>query len=203
MAQPAVPVRRSPRTITVRVRTAAIAGAVLVAAGLVWWMLSWASGMQPLSIGSSVTGPRGLRVAARTPEAFGSGPTAYVWRPGGSYVVTVQIHNTASVPVTITGVDGTPSDWNGLVSGPTIENGDGRTLEPVKGPFRHVRIAPDGYGVVALTFRANPGVLCGTGGSGSLDSVTLNFTTLDMFHDSQSVPLGDLEPVMTVPRSGC
>jgi hypothetical protein len=203
MAHPAVPVSTGPRTITVRVRTLAIAGAVLAAAALVSWMLSWASGMQPLSIGSSVSGPRGLRVAAKTPEAFGSGPTAYAWRPGGSYVLTVQVHNSASVPVTITGVNGTPSDWDGPVMGPTIENGDPRTLKPVEGPFRHVRIAPDGYGVVTLTFRANPKALCGTGGTGSMGSVDLRFTTLDMFHDTQAVPLGDLEPVMSVPRSGC
>src|SRR6185437_13383061 len=75
-----------------------------------------------------------------------------------------QIHNSASVPVTITGVDATPSDWEGPVAGPTIENGDARTLEPVKGPFRDVHIGPDGYGIVTLVYRANPRAICGTGG---------------------------------------
>src|SRR6185312_10489799 len=117
MAQSAVPVATGPRTITMRVRTLLIAAAVILAAALLWWGLSYATGMRPLSTGSSLTGPHGLRIAARTPDAFGSGPTAYVWHPGGSYVVTVQIHNSASVPVTITNVDGTPSDWEGPIAG--------------------------------------------------------------------------------------
>jgi len=192
-----------PRTITMRVRTLLIAAAVILAAALLWWGLSYATGMQPLSTGSSLTGPHGLRIAARTPDAFGSGPTAYVWHPGGSYVVTVQIHNSASVPVTITGVDGTPSDWEGPIAGPTIENGDTDTLEPVKGTFRDVHIAPDAYGVVTLVYRANPKAVCGTGGTGWMDSVDLRFTTLGVFHDTQAVPLGDLKPVMTVSRSSC
>ena len=203
MAQPALPVATGPRTITVRVRTLLIAAAVGVAALLVWWGLGYATGMQPLSTGSSLTGPHGLRVAAETPAALGPGPTAYVWRPGGSYLVTVQIHNSASVPVTITGVDGTPSDWDGPIAGPTIENGDAGTLEPVKGPFRDVQIAPDALGVVTLVYRANPKAMCGTGATGWLGSVDLRFTTLGVFHDTQAVPLGDLEPVMTVPRSSC
>jgi hypothetical protein len=34
-------------------------------------------------------------------------------------------------------------------------------------------------------------------------SVDLRFTTLGVFHDTQAVPLGDMKPVMTVPRSSC
>jgi hypothetical protein len=187
----------------VRVRSLAIAAAVAVAAGLGWWLLSWAGGMQPLSTGSSTTTPIGLRVAADTPAALPPGPRAFVWQPGGAYMVTVEIHNSASVPVTITGADSTARDWGGPVSGPTIENGSNRTLEPVAGPFRHVRIGPDAYGVVTLVYHANPRATCGTGGTGWIDSVVLHFTALDVFHDTQTVPLGDLEPVMTVPRSGC
>ena len=203
MAQSAAPVATDPRTVTVRVWTLLMAAAVVVAAALVWWGLSYATGMRPLSTGSSLTGPHGLRIAARTPDAFGSGPTAYVWRPGGSYVVTVQIHNSASVPVTITGVGHTPSGWVGAISGPTIENGDGGTLEPIKGPFHHVHIGPDAYGVVTLVFHANPKALCGAGTATLMDSVDLHFTTLGVFHDTQAVPLGELEAVMTAPRSGC
>ena len=184
-------------------RTLGIAAAVLVAAALVWCALGYATGMRPLSTGSGTTGPHGLRVAAQTPAAFGSGPTAFVWHPGGSYVITVQIHNSASVPVTITGVDGTPSDWEGPIAGPTIENGDPGTLEPVEEPFRHVRIGPDALGVVTLVYRANPRALCGTGATGWMDSVDLRFTTLGIFHDTQAVPLGDMKPVVTVPRSSC
>jgi hypothetical protein len=99
--------------------------------------------------------------------------------------------------VTITGVDATPRDWSGPFSGPTIRNGSDRTLAPIGGPFRHVRIGPDGYGVVTLVYEANPRATCGIGGSSSMDSVVLHFTTLDVIHDSQAVPLGDLRPVMT------
>lgn len=203
MAQPAVPVATSPRTITVRVRTLGILTAIAAILGAFVWYLSWASGMRPLSTGSSTTEAVGLPVAAETPVALGPGPTAYVWHPGGAFVVTVQIHNSASVPVTITGVDGTPSGWGGPISGPTIENGSGRTLRPIRGPFRHVRISPDGYGVVTLVFHANPRATCGAGGTSWVDSAVLHFTTLDVFHDTQAVALGDLRPVMTNPRSGC
>ncbi|HKV68515.1 MAG TPA: hypothetical protein VJN72_10530 [Gaiellales bacterium] len=203
MSQSALPVATRPRTITVRVRTLLIAAAVVLAAALVWWALGYATGMQPLSTGSSLTGPHGLRVAAQTPSALGPGPTAYVWHPGGSYVVTVQIHNSASVPVTITGVGHTPGDWAGAISGPTIENGDGGTLEPIKGSFHQVRIGPDAYGVITLVFHANPKAVCGGGTAAWMDSVDLHFTTLGVFHNTQAVPLGELEAVMAAPRSGC
>jgi hypothetical protein len=65
-------------------------------------------------------------------------------------VVTVAIHNCASIPVTITGVDATPSGWGGAISGPTIRNGSNRKLRPVKGTFRHVCIGPDAHGAVKL-----------------------------------------------------
>jgi hypothetical protein len=196
MAQSAVPVATSPRTVTARVRTLGIAGAVLAMVGLVSWLVSWSTGMQPLSTGSSTTRAVGLPVAAESPSALGPGPTAYAWQRGGSYVVTVEIHNSASVPVTITGADATPRDWGGAVSGPTIENGSDRTLRPVRGPFRHVRIGPDAYGVVTLVYHANPRATCGVGGSSWMDSVVLHCTTLDVVHDTQAVPLGDLRPVM-------
>ena len=200
MAQSAVPVATSPRTVTVRVRTLGIAAAVLATAGVVVWLLSWTTGMQPLSTGSSTTRAVGLPVAARTPAAVGGGPTAYAWRRGGEYVVTVEIHNSASVPVTITGADATSPDWGGAVSGPTIENGSDRTLGPVRGPFRHVRIGPGAYGAITLVYHANPRATCGAGGTSWMDSVVIHFTTLDLFHDTQAVPLGDLRPVMTEPR---
>jgi len=78
----------------------------------------------------------------------------------------------------------------------TIENGSDRTLKPTKGPFRHVRIDPDAYGVVTLVFHANPRATCGTGGTSWMDSVVFHFTTLGI-HDTQAVALGDLRPVMT------
>ena len=203
MAQSAHPLATEPRTITVRVRTVLVLATAAATAGLVWWALAYATGMQPLSTGSSTTVRVGLGVAAKTPDALAPGATAFVWHPGGAYLVTVQIHNSASVPVTITGVDGTFRDWVGSISGPTIENGDARTLEPIKGRFHSVHIGADAYGVVTLVFHANPRAVCGAGTSESMDSVTLHFTTLGVFHNTQNVPLGNTAAVMAAPRSGC
>ena len=66
-----------------------------------------------------------------------------------------------------------------------------------------MRIGPDAYGVVTLVFHANPRAVCVAGRAESMDSVTLHFTTLDIFHNTQNVPLGDLAAVMAAPRSGC
>jgi hypothetical protein len=86
-----------PRTITVRVRTLLAAAAVVLTGTLVWWGLGYPTGMQPLSTGTGTTALHGLRVAAKTPAALGPGPAASARHPGGSYVITVQIHNSAAV----------------------------------------------------------------------------------------------------------
>lgn len=203
MAQQSLPLTTASRTLTVRVRTLVIAVAALVVVGLAWWALSWASGIQPLATGSWTTQPVGLRVAAQTPDALAPGPTAYVWHPGGRYLITLQLHNSASVAVTVTGVDHTFADWAGAVAGPTLENGNAGTLEPIAGPFHATRIAPDSYGVVTLVFRANPRAVCGGGTTESTDDVTLHFTTLGVFHNTQTVPLGDMAAIMAAPPSGC
>ena len=85
-----------------QVRTLVIAVSVLAGIGLVWWVLAWESGMQPLGPGSGGTNPAGLTVVAKTPTALG-GTNLYAWKPGGRFVVTLDFHNSASVPVTITG----------------------------------------------------------------------------------------------------
>jgi hypothetical protein len=175
----------------VRVRTLVIAAGVLGGVGLVWWLLVWASGMQPLLAGSGGTAPVGLTVVAKTPFALG-GTDLYAWKRGGRFVVTLDFHNSASVPVTITGVDSTPSgDWFGAISGPTLQNASDASLEPVAGPFHPVRVPADGYRALAIIFHANPNsrVACGT--DYSADSATLHFTTLGIFHNTQEIPLGD------------
>ena len=191
MAQRVLPVSTDARTVTVRVRTLVIVASVLAGMGLVWWVLAWASGMQPLAAGSGGTDPAGLTVVAKTPFALG-GTNLYAWKPGGRFVVTLDFHNSASVPVTITGVDSTPrGDWFGAISGPTLQNASGNTLEPVAGRFHPVRVPADGYRALAIVFHANPNPRVGCGTDYSDDSATLQFTTLGIFHNTQEIPLGD------------
>jgi hypothetical protein len=191
MAQRVLPVSTTARTITVRVRTLVLTAGALDGAGLVWWELAWAGGMQPLLAGSGGSDPGGLAVVAKTPFALG-GTNLYAWKPGGRFVVTLAFHNSASVPVTITGADSTPrGDWFGAISGPTLQNASVGSLQSVAGRFHPVRVPADGYRALAIVFHANPNpkVECGT--IYSNDSVTLHFTTLGIFHNSQNIPLGD------------
>jgi hypothetical protein len=186
VAQHALPVSTAPRTVTVRVRTLLITAVVLAGAGLVWFALTWATGMQPLLAGSGGTNPGGLAVVAKTPSVLG-GTNLYRWRPGGRYVVTYAFHNSASVPVTITGVDHTFGAWVGAISGPTLQNAT-PNFELLAGPFHPVRVPADGFREVAMVFHANPKGECGS--IYSVDAVTLHFTTLGIFHNTQQIPLG-------------
>jgi hypothetical protein len=196
MAQSAFPVATDPRTITVRVRTVVIAAVVLAAIGLVWWALSWVSGMQPLAAGSFATQPIGLPVAAPAP-AYVDGPAAYRWKRGGRYIVQMDFHNSASVPVTVTGVDGTGPDWVGPLAGPRLRNSS-MNMRLQRGSFHAVRIPADGDRVIALVFYANPHAICEkAGGSMTAGVATVHFTTLGVFDETQVVPLGSAEAVMT------
>ena len=114
--------------------------------------------------GSGGTDPVGLTVVAKTPFVLG-GTNLYAWKPGGRFVVTLDFHNSASVPVTITGVDSTPRDgWVGAFSGPTLQNASADSLQPVAGRFHSVRVPADGYRALAIVFHANsnPKMGCGT-----------------------------------------
>ena len=168
-----------------RVRTIAIVTALLVAAGAVWWTLHWASGLQPLAPYASGTGSRGLAVVARPPV---DGPTLYRWESGGRVILTFALHNSASVPVTITGVDHTFPDWVGAISGPTLQNST-ENFRVLPGSYRSVRIPADGLRTVAVVFHANPKSQCG--GTYTTDALTLHFTALGAFHDTETIGLGD------------
>jgi hypothetical protein len=201
VAHETIPLSTTPRTVTVRVRTLVSLSAIAMAAGAVWSALAWASGMQPLAPASSTTAPVGLRILPPGP-AF-DGPRVFGWQPGGREDLILQFHNSASVPVTITGVDRTSADWVGMIAGPTLQNANPGTLEPLHGPFRPVHVPADGYGALTLVFHANRRAVCAAGGGETMDSVTVHFTTLGLFHDTQSVPLGDLAVEMAAPPGGC
>ena len=180
-----------------RVRTVGIVALVLLVIGLVWWSLSWATGMQPVRFtGTFGAQAIGLPTAAPAPE-YVDGPAAYRWHPGGRYIVKLDLHNSASVPVTITGVDGTGADWGGPISGPMLQNST-PNMRLLPGPFHAVRIPADGDRVVAFVFSSNRHATCdAAGGSSTADSVTIHFSTLGVFRNSQVVALGSAEAVMS------
>jgi hypothetical protein len=197
MSQSALPVATPPRTITVRVRTLGIVAAVAAVIGVVWWALSWASGVQPLAVGAVGIGAVRLPVAQPAPT-FVDGPATYRWHRGGRYILKLDLHNSASVPVTVTGVDASPGGkFGGTIAGPRLRNSTlNFLLQP--GPFRSVRIPADGERAIALIYSANPQVTCvDDTGALSLTTVRVHFTTLGVFNDTQEIPLGSAAPVMT------
>jgi hypothetical protein len=205
MAQSALPVSTEPRTVTVRVRTLVIGAVALAAAGLVWWALSWASGMQPLAVGAGSFAPLGVTALPGTNGPNDTGPAVYQWRHGGRIVVALYLHNSASVPVTITSVDHPGSYWVGWFTGPYIGL-PGAHDDSIVRRFHPVRIPADGERGVSFVFRANPKA-CGNNGAGTTlwqDVVRIHFTALGVFSDTQTVPLGVDTVDMTGPAGrGC
>jgi hypothetical protein len=194
MAHAAAPVSTTPRTITVRVRTLVILAVTATFAGGAVWALSWASGMQPLSAGSAVWGPHALPVAAQTPDVIGDGPDAYRWRRGGTYTVRLAVRNGASVPITLTGADHTLRGWDGPLSGPTLQNAT-MNFGLLPGAFHAVSIPAGGTRVVAFVFHANPQAACSTNVA-EIGAVNVHFTALGVFHDTQTIQLGDMAALM-------
>ena len=193
MAERALPAAPAPRTVTVRVRPLLVVVAVLVVAAAVVWSLQWATGLQPISAGTGGTAPIGLTPVAHTNDTYDTGPTVYRWHRGGRYVVSLYLHNSASVPITITGADRTFADWEGEFTGPTLGLTDEHQPSRYT-PFHPVRISADGYGWVSFVFTANPRACAHpedkTPGTSIQDSVTVHFTTLGILHGTQTVPLG-------------
>jgi hypothetical protein len=178
--------------------------AVAAAIGLVWWSLSWATSVRPLAVGAASFAPEGVRLVPHTQDSMDTGPAVYRWERGGRIVVVLYLHNSASVPVTITGVDHPGSYWEGWFSGPTTGIPAVHEDAIVK-PFHPVRIPADGERGVSFVFRANPKA-CGHNAvdtENQQDLVNVHFTALGVFHDTQLVPLGDMAVYMTGPVGGC
>jgi hypothetical protein len=204
MSQQVLPVATAPRTVTVRVRTLLITAGILATVALLWWALSWAGGLQPLTIGSTTTTPLGLGLVASTRNTLDTGPAVYRWHRGGRFVLAVYLHNSASVPVTITGVDHTNAAWVGWFTGPTIGIPAAQD-QAIVHRFRAVRIPADGMRALAFVFHANPKA-CRFNGRGSVesqDSVAVHFRTLGVFDDTETLPLGVAAVYMTGPPGGC
>jgi hypothetical protein len=185
------------------VRTLVVGAGILAAVALAWWALSWATGLQPLAVGAGSFAPVGVTALPGTNGPNDTGPAVYQWRHGGRIVVALYLHNSASVPVTITSVDHPGSYWVGWFSGPYIGVPAARDDSIVR-PFHPVHIPADGERGVSFVFRANPKA-CGNNGAGttlSQDVVRIHFTALSVFSDTQYVPLGDETVEMTGPAAG-
>ncbi len=78
-----------PRTITVRVRTLVIGAAIAACVALLWWALSWATGMQPLQVGEGSFSPLGVAALPGANRRNDTGPTVYQWQRGGRIVVAL------------------------------------------------------------------------------------------------------------------
>jgi hypothetical protein len=195
----------APRTVTIRVRRLIIAAIVLGFLAILVFAGHWATSLQPLSTGNSDAGPEGLGVAQAATQ---TGPAVYRWTRNGTYVLTFGMVNSASVPITITGVESTPSPWDGQFTGPTLGiPTDPANLGLAYTAFHATTIPAGGTRPLTFVFHANPRACRYPGGPGSVgstDSITVRFTTLGVVHDSETIPLGDLAFYLASPtRATC
>lgn len=164
---------------------AVVVGLLAAVIGPVWWLNS----VTPLSVGAVGTG--GTLGPGRVDLDAG---TVYPWKRHGSYEVTLWIHNSSSLPLTVTGADHTPSGWQGEFAGPTLGLASD-TSSAVK-PFHAVRIGADGMVPIAFTFHTNPkacaNAVTGTPSSVlSTDTVVIHFEQVPGLPQTQDIPLGD------------
>lgn len=192
------------RTVTVKVRTLiGVAIAIAVIGSIVYW-LHWATSMTPLVADSEDDAPIALGIRVHTNDPGDTGPPTYLWHRGGRYVVALWFTNTARVPVTITGADHTGASWVGTFSGPTL----GTTDEHQPGsytPFHPVRIPAGGMRAVTFVFHANPKA-CGDNALGSstwTNGVTVHFTTMGVFSDSETAALNQPFVLQAPTRAAC
>src|SRR5438105_13383483 len=110
MTQSAQPLGAKPATITVRVKTLVVTAALMLVAAAAVLGLHWVTGMRPLVAGATGTGPIGLTPLPGTNGERDTGPPVYEWQRDGRFVITLWLHDSASVPVTVTGADHPPAD---------------------------------------------------------------------------------------------
>jgi hypothetical protein len=196
MAERALPAAPAPRTVTVRVRSLVIAFAMVAAAVAVVWSLRWATSLQPLTPGNGAVQVWSLK----EDNASGVHPGAPVYvisGPRPRLVVITALHNGASVPVTITGIDPIGGDV-GPLSPVGLRPADPVKLQTMPGTFHSVRIPADGTRGVALVFGVRPGSISCQSVLG-VGPVRFHMTTLGFIEDTQAVDLGTLTPQFTGP----
>ena len=171
-------------------RSVVIGLGIVLAIAATWYGLHWATSLTPLVNGASDTTPIRLGVVPHTSDPGDTGPPAYAWQRGGRFVETLWLTNTASVPITVTGADHTTSDWVGQFTGPTL--GIANQASPGNyTAFHPITIPAGGEREIAFVYRANPKA-CGNdapNSTGATDEVTVHFTLLHVFSDTQTVQL--------------
>ncbi len=172
---------------------AMVLGLLAAVIGPVWWLNSVA----PLSAGAIGTG--GTLGPGKVDLEAG---TVYPWKRNGSYQVTLWIHNSSSLPLTVTGVEHTGSFWMGEFTGPTL--GLASDMSSVVKPFHAVRIGADGMLPIAFTFHANPKAcayaVSGTPSSvSSTDTVAIHFEQVPGLPQTEEIPLGEARFGMSNP----
>jgi hypothetical protein len=189
----------------VRIRSLLIAAALVILLGTVWYAVHWVTNLNPLVNGAGSTAPIGMGVVPHTQDPGDTGPPAYTWQPGGRFVDTIWLMNTASVPITVTGVTHTNNDWVGQFTGPTLGVVPNQSQPSQYTEFHPVRIPAGGERAIAFIFHANPRA-CGNDApdtTGSTDSVTVHFNALGVFSDTQSVPLDQMFVLHGPTRTAC
>ena len=189
MAERALPAATAPRTVTVRVRSL-VGLAAIAALATTGWCLWWVTSLAPLGAARS-----GLKAEGLIPsEGLHQGPPIYLVSGGRPrMLVRLALHNSASIPVRITGVD--PIGAPGAPFVGRLAAGDTTTLLKPPSAFRPITIAADGTGYVAIVFRVNPPIPCGR--LVQIPVVVLHFATLGEFRGTQAIPLASKSPSVT------
>jgi hypothetical protein len=184
---------------------AVTAGLVAVILALSW-VTSWGTSLTPLQVGATTAGPVGLGIVPHTDDSVDTGPPVYSWQRGGRYIAELLITNTASIPITLTGVDGTRPQWLGTFTGPTLGLPTSPNAVMTSYTSFHPQTIPaGGERTITLVYHANPAA-CGhnlPGGWTSTDSVTFRFTALHVFDDTQDVPLDQAFDMGAPTRAAC
>ena len=181
-------------------RTLVVLAAAAVGVGMTWWALAWATGMVPLQAGALYTTSAALSPVAHSQDAAATDPTVWRWSRDGRWELVLWLHNSASVPVTVTGVDHSAPDWVGAYTGPALGIPDARTPARFTA-FHSERIPADGTRGVTFVFRGNSRA-CGHNDAGttySTSTVTIHYTTLGVFHNTETIALGESSLVMRAP----
>jgi hypothetical protein len=183
MAERALPAAPAPRTVTVRVRLLVIAAAAFAVVAVISWSFHWLTGLEPTSFANSNVRAVGAVDASKVYV----GPMVYrVTSDHARFLITFGYHNTASVPVTITGVEAVSP--YGPIAGPTFRLADAGNLETLPGAFHPVRIPADGTRALTLVYGIRSRIPCHD--VITVPYVMLHFTALRL-GETQEIPLGD------------
>ena len=184
MAERALPAALSPRTVTVR---SLVVVGVVMAIAATGWCLRWVTGLAPLGAARS-----GIHITGLSPTlGLHTGPPMYqISGDRPRLVMRLALHNSASVPVRITGAEPIGGSAGPFVGG--IASSGYATGPASAGAFRPFTIGADGSRYVTLVLRVNPATACGR--LGRVPPLVFHFTTLGEFNGTQTIPLAEKSP---------